>query len=80
MNVQMRSFKLASVTSIFITLSQVVVFKGLAFGGAVEVAAMAAGGVVGVNVSMLSHGKMVEWFKERSIKGCSDGKKKAPDI
>jgi len=42
MNVQMRSHKLASITSVFITLSQVVVFKGLAFGGVPEVAAMAA--------------------------------------
>ena len=74
MNVQMRAFKLASATSVLITLSQVVVFKGLAFGGAVEVAAMAVGGVLGVNTSMLSHGKMVKWYKERS-KGAKDGTK-----
>ena len=66
MNVQMRSHKLASITSVFITLGQVVVFKGLAFGGVTEVAAMAVGGVLGVNVSMLTHGKMVSWYQRKT--------------
>jgi len=68
MNVQMRAFKLASATSVLITLSQVVVFRGLAFGGVVEVAAMAAGGVLGVNASMLTHDKMIRWYKARTAK------------
>ena len=65
MNVQMRAYRLASLKSVFITLSQVVVFKGLVFGGVAEVAFMAVGGVVGVNTSMAAHGKMVAWYKAR---------------
>ncbi len=65
MNVQMRAYRLASLTSVFITLSQAVVFKGLAFGGVSEVGIMTVGGVVGVNASMAAHGKMVTWYKAR---------------
>lgn len=65
MNVQIRAHGLASITSLFITLAQVVVFRGMVLGGAEEVTVMACGGVLGVNVSMVSHGRMLKWMASR---------------
>ena len=62
-NVIHRKYLWAAITSVGITLSQVMVIKGVAQSGSwVEVAALAVGGVAGVLSSMFIHGRLVEWY------------------
>ena len=68
-NVIHKKYLWAALTSVGITLSQVLVIQGVASGNSPgEIVALASGGVAGVLLSMFMHGRIVRWF-ERGRRG-----------
>jgi Kef-type K+ transport system membrane component KefB len=65
MNVHIRHYWLAALTSIAITQAQFIVVKGFVSDGLLVNIAMTAGGVLGVLSSMASHDRLTRWYADR---------------
>jgi len=75
LNVSRRHYGLAAITSVAITLTQFIVVKGMASGGAPEMVFMSAGAVLGVLTSMASHDRLFRWRAARlTAKTAIEGK------
>jgi len=65
MNVHIRHYWLAAITSVAITQAQFIVVRGFVSDGSLVNIAMTAGGVLGVLSAMASHDRLTHWSTNR---------------
>lgn len=72
LNVNQGQHLAASVTSIFISLGHIALYKYMPTGGAIELAGYFTGGVLGINAGMWFHPRAKAWFTARRARSIDE--------